>query len=157
MSTAVLTNYHEMARQTVVETGLLKNLTDGLRNVLAWEVKGDDCSRKLSTLLFISQSFKRHLGRLMNLEETDGYMDIVLETKPFLSKKVHALKQEHDRFRYAIRRIVHELKQISPWDGYSLQEIGADLTGLLDRLERHGKKEAELFQEALEQEEGGEG
>jgi hypothetical protein len=157
MSMVLFTNFHEMAQQTSVETGLLKNLTEGLRNVLAWEVQGDDCSRKLSTLLFICQSFKRHLGRLMNLEETDGYMDIVLESKPFWSKKVHALKQEHDRFRYAIRRIVHELKQVAPWDGYALDEICAELAGLLDRLERHGKKEAKLFQEALEQEEGGEG
>jgi hypothetical protein len=157
MSTAMLTNYHEMAQQTTVETGLLQNLCNGLRNVLAWEVQGDDCSRKLSTLLFISQSFKRHLGRLMNLEETDGYMDIVLENKPFLSKKVHALKQEHDRFRYGVRRIVHELKQISPWDGYALDEIGTEFAGLLDRLESHGKKEAELFQDALEQDVGGEG
>ncbi len=157
MPISVVTNYHEMAQQTEVETGLLKNLSAGLRAVLAWEVQGDDFSRKLSTLLFISRSFKRHLGRLMNLEEVEGYMDIVLETKPFLSKKVHSLKQDHDRFRYAIRRIVHELKQVPPWDAGAFADIGEDLANLLDQLERHGKKEAKLFQEALEQEEGGEG
>jgi hypothetical protein len=157
MSVAVFTNHQEIAQQTAVETGLLKNLTDGLRAVLDWEVHGGDYGRKLSTLLFISQSFKRHLGRLMNLEEVDGYMDIVLENKPFWSKKVQALKREHDRFRFAIRRIVQELKQLAAWDVLGFANIEIDLAELLDRLEHHTKKEAKLFQESLEQEEGGEG
>lgn len=157
MSVGTFTNYREIAQQTAVETGLLKNLTDGLRSVLAWEVHGSDYSRKLSTLLFISQSFKRHLGRLMSLEEVDGYMDSVLETKPFLSKKVDALKREHDRLRYGIRCIVEGLKQVSAWDHGAIADIEAALADLLDRLNRHGRKEAKLFQEALEQEEGGEG
>jgi Hemerythrin HHE cation binding domain len=157
MSAAILTDCQEIARQTEVETGLLKNLCDGLRNVLAWEVHDGDCSRKLSSLLFIAQSFKRHLGRLMTLEELNGYMDLVLESKPFLGLKVHALQQEHDRFRYRIRRIVQELKHVSSWDAYALDQIGDDLLSLLDRLERHTKKEARLIQDALGQEEGGEG
>jgi hypothetical protein len=157
MSVGTFTNYREIAQQTAVEASLLKNLTEGLRAVLAWEVQGNDYSRKLSTLLFISQSFKRHLGRLMNLEEVDGYMGTVLENKPFLSKKVHALIREHDRFRYGIRRIVQELKQVSAWDHGAIADIEAALADLLNRLDQHGKKEAKLFQEALEQEEGGEG
>ena len=154
---ALLMNFQEIAQQTLVESNLLKSLVTGLRAALAWEVYGDDCSRKRSTLLFIAKSFQRHLERLMTLEEIDGYMDIVLETKPFLSKAVDSMKEDHDRFRRAASLLVQRLSAASPMDPHALDQIGADLTELLHRLDRHGKKEAKLFQEAFEQEEGGEG
>jgi hypothetical protein len=154
---ALLVDYQEIAQQTLVENNLLKSLLAGLRSALAWEVYGDDCSRKRSTLLFIAKSFQRHLERLMTLEEVDGYMDIVLQTKPFLGKAVDAMKEDHDRFRKGTGTIVERLNVASPLDLCSLDDIGADLAELLNRLERHGKKEAKLFQEAFEQEEGGEG
>jgi hemerythrin-like domain-containing protein len=93
----------------------------------------------------------------MTLEEVDGYMDIVLETKPFLSKSVNCLKQDHEEFRHNTRQIVHRLGTVPPGDYSTFAEICNDLAVLLDRLERHCKKEVKLFQEAFEQEEGGEG
>src|SRR4026207_390753 len=99
MPTILVMDHHELAQQTELESGLLKHLIDGLRAVLAWEVQGDDFSRKLSTMGFVTKSFQRTLERLMTLEEVDGYLDIVLESKPFLSKSVNCLKQDHEEFR----------------------------------------------------------
>ena len=64
---------NDIAQQTVVEDGILKLLVEGLRSALAWKVT-NDFSRKLSSVRFITQSFQRHLERLMALEEYDGYM-----------------------------------------------------------------------------------
>ena len=150
-------DHHELAQQTQVESGLLQHLINGLRAALAWEVRGDDFSRKLSTLRFISGSFQRHLERLMTLEEVDGYMDLVLETKPFLSKSVGCLKQDHEGFRSSTRDVVCRLAIVHPTDPITFAEICDDLAELLNKLETHGRKEVKLFQEAFEQEEGGEG
>jgi hypothetical protein len=150
-------DHYELAQQTMVENGLLKYLTDALRDALAWRVQGDDFSRKLSTLQFISKSLQRHLARLMNLEEVDGYMDIVLESKPSLSKSVRALKHEHEDFREGTQRIVHRLDLVARGDHGTFTDVCDELADFLDRLDEHAMNEAKLFQEALEQEEGGEG
>src|SRR5438105_9463952 len=92
-------NQLNVVRQTLVEKRLLKFLIEGLKNTLAWKVLGEDLSRKLSTLRFITRSFRSHMERLMDVEERDGYMDIVLESHPQLSKAVEDLRQEHEEFR----------------------------------------------------------
>ena len=66
-----------IAKQTEVESGLVKLLIEGLRSTVDWKVHGGDFSRKLSTLRFIVRSFQGHMERLFALEEYDGYMDLV--------------------------------------------------------------------------------
>jgi hypothetical protein len=152
-----LANRHDIAQQTLIESALLQRLVEGLREALAWQIQGDDFSRKLSTVRFISKSFQRHLERLMRLEEVDGYMDIVLEAKPSLSRTVPSLREDHHRFRQMSGQFVRQLEQVTDTDFESFMSTCHELSGLLDDLDRHHKKEAKLFQEAFEQEEGGEG
>jgi hypothetical protein len=59
----------DIAQQISIEHGMLKHITDALRLALGWQMEGDDLSRKLSTVRFISQSLQRHLEHLMALEE----------------------------------------------------------------------------------------
>ena len=153
----LLTNHHDIAQQVHFESGLMNSLLEGLRAILAWKTQGDDYTRKLSTLAFVSKSLRRHLERLMNLEETDGYMDVVLETKPNLSKVVDQLRQEHDRFRHATKRFVRRFEQMSSTDRDTFDRTCEELADFLFRLERHSRREAKLIQETFEQEEGGEG
>src|SRR5438270_13933721 len=97
-------NQFNMIQQTLVEKKLLKVLLEGMKNTLAWKIRGDDRSRKLSTLRFITRSFRSHMERLMDLEERDGYMDVVTEKHPHLSKKVEVLRGEHNEFRQGMAR-----------------------------------------------------
>ena len=157
MLATLLTNHQDIALQIHVETGLLNSLVEGLRAILAWKTQGDDFTRKLSTLAFVSKSLRRHLERLMNLEETDGYMDVVLETKPNLGKVVDHLRQEHDRFRHITKRFVRRFEQMSSTDRGAFDRACDDLSDLLQKLDRHSRREAKLIQETFEQEEGGEG
>ena len=97
------------------------------------------------------------MKHLMALEEKDGYMTDVLESRPELAETVAALRAEHLQFRKSLRGILARLNGLSPNDHDGLAEASSDLTMLLDRLEAHGKKETDLLQEALLTDEGGEG
>jgi len=157
MLATLLTNHQDIAQQIHVESGLMNSLVEGLRAILAWKTQGDDYTRKLSTVAFVSKSLRRHLERLMNLEETDGYMDVVLETKPNLSKVVDHLRLEHERFRHMTKRFVRRFEQMSPTDQDAFDRTCDELADFLQRLDRHSRREAKLIQETFEQEEGGEG
>jgi hypothetical protein len=147
----------DAAQQAQVENDLLKRLVEGLRVALAWEVQADDFSRKLSTLRFITQSFQRHLERLLALEEYDGYMAEVAATSPWLGRRVDSLRGEHGQLREAARRCLHGLEQIAPTDRAEFAGLCNDLDGLLHQVEEHTRKEVALVQEAFEQDGGGEG
>jgi hypothetical protein len=147
----------DVAQQTRVEKGMLQLLIQGLRESLAWKIRGDNISRKLSTLKFITRSFRSHLERLMDLEERDGYMDIVLEKHPHLDKSVEALRHDHDAFRHETGLVVQELDRVSPMDQNALSGICEKVSILLKKVDTHNRKEGDIFQEAFEREEGGEG
>lgn len=147
----------DLAQQTQVEHGLLLLLIEGLRNTLAWKVSGADFARKQSTLRFITQSFQRHLERVLSLEEYDGYMDLVLKASPQLGNTVDALRKEHDQFRAEARRVLHRFEHVSAKDPDGFARTCDELSQLLARVEAHNKKEADLIQEAFARDEGGEG
>jgi hypothetical protein len=157
MSPNLLMSQHEFAQQALVENGLLKSLTEGLRAALAWEASEEEFRRKLSTVRFIFQSFQRHLERLMSLEEVDGYMDSVLADNPHLSKAVAALKEDHVHFRQAAGSIAQRLERVSATEYDRFADICLDAADLLEELDDHTEQEAKLFLEGFEQEEGGEG
>ncbi len=148
---------HEFARQTVLEHGLLKYLAVGLRAAFTWETCDEEHSRKLSTVQFIAKSFERHLERLMTLEEFDGYMDNVLDANPHLSRVVGSLKRDHAWFRQGMRQIATKVDRVSATDHGAFEDICDELAELLERLDEHDDKEAQLFARAFAQEEGGEG
>jgi hemerythrin-like domain-containing protein len=147
---------HEIAEQLVLENSVLNLLIEGLRSALAWKVT-NGFSRKLSSVRFIAQSFQRHLERLMALEEYDGYMVHVEKKAPQLARTVSHLKQEHDAFRTGIRRILHGLDHVSSTDHATFTSLCDELLILLKGLDKHGKKETDLYHEAFEQDAGGEG
>jgi hypothetical protein len=150
-------NQLNIVRQTQVERKMLQSLIEGLRHTMAWQIAGDDLSRKLSTMKFITRSFQSHFERLMELEEKDGYMAIVLEKHPHLTKSVEALRGDHDVFRREMACLVQGLGSVVATDRDKLSAIFDQATVLLKKVDDHNKKEADIFQEAFEREEGGEG
>jgi hemerythrin-like domain-containing protein len=149
--------HDDIAQQTLVEHGLLRHITEALRLTAGRRAEGHDPPRTLSTLRFIAQSFERHLGRLMALEEHDGYMDVVLRTEPRLGKAVDALREEHGQFRGAVGRLARRPGQLSAADPESFAAACDELLVFLDRVDRHSDRESRLVQEALGRDGGGEG
>jgi hypothetical protein len=146
----------DFTQQALLEHAMLRHLIEGLRATLSWQGQ-EDSSRKLSTLRFFTQSFQRHLERLLALEEYDGYLDEVGVSSPWLSRRVDGLRGEHEGLREATRRAVHRLEQGSPLDPAGLDGLCAEVAALLERVEDHSRKEMGLLQETFDRDIGGEG
>jgi hypothetical protein len=97
------------------------------------------------------------MERLMSIEERDGYMDIVIEKQPQLTNSVDALRRQHEGFRQAMSTVTRNLDGVASTDRIALNRIVDQLNALLKEVDEHNKREADLLQEALEREEGGEG
>jgi hemerythrin-like domain-containing protein len=147
----------EIAKQAAIEHEMLKHIAAALRATMQWEPTGDDISRKLGSLRFISQSFRRHLDHVMALEEFDGYMNVVTESYPEYTERTEKLRCDHDRFRVTLGRISYRLERISPADVAGFQETCASLAKLLEEINDHNQRETELIQEAFFDDVGGEG
>lgn len=148
-------DHKAISQQMLIEYELLAHLESALRNLLQWASHGQDLPRKLSSLRFMTQAFQRHLERLMTLEEHDGYMEVVTESRPTFSPKVEALRAEHDTFRRDLRRVTARLDRLTPEDPQPIGQVSDELGSLLSRVEVHGRKEVDLLQESLVQEDGG--
>lgn len=147
----------EIAQQAAIEHEMLKHIAAALRATMQWELTGNDLSRKLGSLRFISQSFQRHLDHVMTLEEYDGYMNAVTESCPQYTERTEKLRRDHDRFREAIGRINYRLEHLSPADVMSFEDNCGSLNQLLDEINDHNQRETELIQEAFLEDVGGEG
>ncbi len=144
-------------QQLLVEHETLAHVTSALRATIGWEYQGVDFKRKLESLRFVGDSFKRHLKHLMELEESDGYMRVVLDSRPELKDEVEVLRREHAQFRTALRGMMGRLRRQETTDHDGFDAVCADFLKLLDKIDEHGKKEIDLLQGALLTDEGGEG
>ena len=147
----------EIAQQAAIEHEMLKHIAAALRATMQWKLTGDDVSRKLGSLRFISQSFQRHLEHVMALEEYDGYMNTVTESYPEFTERTKKLRAEHDRFRETLGRINYRLERSSSTDLAAFEDNCARLNELLEEINDHNQRETALFQEAFLEDVGGEG
>ena len=147
----------EIAQQAAIEHEMLKHIAAALRATMQWKLTGDDVSRKLGSLRFISQSFQRHLEHVMALEEYDGYMNVVTESYPEFTDRTTKLRAEHDRFRETLDRINYRLDRLSPAEAAKFDQACAQLNQLLDDINDHNQRETALIQAAFLEDVGGEG
>jgi hypothetical protein len=140
-----------------VEHKILEHVKAALRLTLDWNVPAVGLPRKLSSVRFTFQSFERHLRRLMKLEESGGYMNIVGEHKPNMQDQAESLLGDHEFFRTALSAIAPSIDNLADDDQAPFQDVCRQIGGLLDRVDAHDRKEVELLQEALLCDECGEG
>ena len=148
---------HTQVNAAWMEHQILDHVKQALRVTLGWKAPSVGMSRKLSSLQFTLQSFQRHLERVMDLEERDGYMVLVAETKPNMHFKVERLEQEHRQFRNTMQHLVPIVEALSEYQSDEFENICGEIGTLLDRIDRHDMEEIELLQEAFLLDEGGEG
>lgn len=146
-----------IAAQTLMEHRTLEYVKQALRVTLQWDVDSVGPERKLSSVRFIAESLQRHLARLMELEESGGYMQAVVEEKPHLADQIVRLRADHEAFR-------RELAAMSPhiWDDGvladdELRQVGDSLLKFLGQLDEHDRRETNLIQIAFCEDDGGEG
>ena len=140
-----------------MEHQILDHAKQALRVTLGWKVPSVGLPRKLSSLQFTLQSFQRHLERIMELEEQDGYMVMVAETKPNMHFRVERLERDHDKFRRTMRRLLPVVEALNEYQCEEFETVCGEIAAFLDRIDRHDAEEINLLQEALLMDEGGEG
>jgi len=155
MSCAVKSDH--AIEQCEIEHKSLNHIKAAMCVTLNWRVPSVGIARKLSSVHFTFMSFRRHLERLMALEEEGGYMSIVREVKPHWCSRVEILRNEHDEFRVDLDKFTREIESLRPDDPEPLQATCQQVRALLRRVDRHDQCEGELLQEALTLDEGGEG
>src|SRR3990170_1471659 len=92
-----------VASTSLIEHQVLNHVKQALRVTLEWDAPVVSLPRKLSSLQFTIKSFRRHLERVMSIEEEGGYLDDVAAAKPNLQPRIESLSRDHARFRARIR------------------------------------------------------
>jgi hemerythrin-like domain-containing protein len=140
-----------------MEHQILDHVKQALRVTINWEAPVVSMPRKLSSLQFTIKSFKRHFDRVMSVEEEGGYMNEVIESKPYLQNRIENLEREHNVFRARLKTLIPQLNGIKEWEEPRFEQVCQDLRQLLDDVDRHDLAESELLQESLMMDDGGEG
>mgnify|MGYP006331489915 CR=1 FL=1 len=145
------------AQASYMEHQILDHVKRALRVTLDWRAPSIAVSRKMSSVQFTTKSFTRHLLRMMDLEETDGYMNVVREQKPHLEHRVKKLERQHAQFRGYLDELQPEVAALTALPEDQFEYVCSRIVELLDRVDQHDLEEIELLQETLLCDEGGEG
>jgi hemerythrin-like domain-containing protein len=140
-----------------MEHQILEHVKQALRVTIHWEAPVVSMPRKLSSLQFTIKSFKRHLERVISIEEEGGYMNEVVDAKPYLQNRIDRLERDHNTFRNRLRKLTSELNDVKEWEEPRFDQLCEELRKLLDDVDRHDLGEVELLQESLLLDDGGEG
>jgi len=154
-----MTTLHDpsIASTSWIEHQVLGHIKQALLVTLDWHAPVVSMPRKRSSLQFTMKSFRRHLERVMSIEEEGGYLDEFADAKPNLQTRIDRLNGDHQRFRSRIRQIVVELDQLTEWEEEAFDSLCQEIRQLLRDVDRHNAEEIELLQESLLLDEGGEG
>lgn len=145
------------AQASCLEHQILDHVKQALRVTLQWKAPAFGLSRKISSVQFTTKSFMRHLERMMELEEEEGYMDAVRQQKPNMQHRIERLERQHEEFRELIEELKPEVAVLNVLPAARAQVICHRLVDLLNRVDQHDLEEIELLQQALVCDEGGEG
>src|SRR5262245_26042604 len=145
------------AQASQIEHQILDHVKQALRVTLDWKAPTFGLPRKMSSVQFTTKSFARHLPRMMDLEECDGYLAVVAEEKPNLDGRIKRLARDHAHFRNRLEELEPEIDALTALPEDQFEFICSEIADLLDRVDEHDVEEIELIQETLLLDEGGEG
>lgn len=146
-----------VAQASQLEHQILDHVKQALRITLEWKAPAISMPRKMSSVQFTMKSFARHLKRMLELEERDGYLAVVLEEKPNLDGRIKRLKQEHREFQKRLEDLGPEISSLTVLPEDQFEYVCSQIAELLDRVDQHDVAEIELIQDTLMHDEGGEG
>jgi hemerythrin-like domain-containing protein len=140
--------YRLISQEMLLEHEVLARLSDALRTAVGWNQHGDQ-AQKLSSVKFLAESFERHLERMLELEEQNGYMDAVETNFPQFRPQVADFRRQHGEFRRWIGDLLTRLGQNTDLASSGTDLLFEDLSSLLDQIDRHNKQEMGLLQEVI--------
>jgi hypothetical protein len=137
-----------ISQQTLLEHEVVARLTEALRTAVGWNQHGD-LSRKLSSVEYLTQSFERHVERMFELEEHDGYIDHVEQSLPQFAAQVAGFRNEHAAFRRQIAELLGQLAHSASMSSEEADLLLGRMQVLLDDIDNHNKREMNLLEEIL--------
>ena len=140
----------------VGESDAVQNLKAALKAAISWDVKAVGMQRKVQGVRFVIEALERHLEKLMDLEEHEGCLAWVGETKPNLQTLASALCAEHERFRIRLKEIVPRWEAAALLQNDEFNDLCDSVRSFLAAVERHESRERDLMYSALCDDEGGE-
>ncbi len=151
------TDLRAIAQASQVEHQILDHVKQALRITLEWKAPTVSMPRKMSSVQFTVKSFARHLRRMMDLEERDGYLTVVVEEKPNLDTRIKRLQRDHRDFRKLLEEMEPAIASLTALPEAQFDDVCSQISELLDRVDQHDLAEIELLQDTLLHDEGGEG
>lgn len=142
------------ASQSWMEHEALEHIKRALRVTINWQSPAISYQRKRQSVQFALESFARHLERLMDIEEEDGYLRMVVESKPSKAKQIAKLRAEHNLFRDRTGEMLDEIDSLGDWEAAEFERICTDIGQLLDDIDCHDRAEINLLQDAMLLDEG---
>jgi hemerythrin-like domain-containing protein len=115
---------------------------------VGWSQHGDQ-SHKLSSVQFLAESFQRHLERMLELEEQQGYMGAIEAGFPQFQGQVADFRRQHDQFRRWVQGLLLRLSQSDNLTSSEADLLFEDVASLLDQIDRHNKQEMNLLEEVI--------
>ena len=140
-----------------MEHQVFEHIKQALLVTLNWHAPTVSMPRKLSSLQFTIKSFQRHFERVISIETEGGYMDDVVDAKPYMQDRIDQLARDHVRFRERLRKLMPELNDIKEWEEPRFEHVCDELRELIADVDRHNAQEVELLQESMLVDDGGEG
>jgi chromosome segregation ATPase len=145
------------AQAAYLEHQILDHLKKALRVTLDWQAPTVSLPRKMSSVQFTMKSFFRHLNRMMDLEERDGYMAAVVERNPNSDARVRRLQRDHASFRKTLDELKPEINAMTALTEEQFDAVCRQVADLLACVDLHDVNEIELLQETMLCDSGGEG
>jgi hemerythrin-like domain-containing protein len=140
--------YRLLSEQMLKEHEVLARLSDSLRTAIRWGQHGD-LSRKLAAVQFLTESFQRHLERMLELEEQGGYLEMLEKSHPQFQSRAATFREEHQQFRESTQRLLRGMGQSIVPTQSDVESHFNELTALLEKIDTHNKRELDLLQEMI--------
>jgi hypothetical protein len=150
-------DFHSHYERARAERTLVQHVKNALRITIDWDSQAVGVPRKLTSVRFSTLSLERHFQRLMDMEDDAGYMVVVSQEKPNLCERANRLRGQHDELRGRIRSVLPMINGVPENDDGGLDAVCSVLRDLLNDIESQEHQENELLQQALAEDEGGEG
>lgn len=140
------------------EQTILGHVREALRLAMKARLNEETAERWHERICFLTDSFARHLARMFAIEETDAYMELVLDCPTSVTaERAKQLLREHDILLTSLNDLLAEARLTSPRNLANLHRIRQSLHGFLIRLQKHQRRESELWLDSYLVDIGGEG
>jgi len=96
-----------------------------------------------------------HLERNFAAQESDGYLDHLLEVRPSLAPQVESIRHEHDEIMSMSRRLAADLKTAGPDDRLLVADACARVQRFMAVAGQHEQRENMITLFAFNQDIGG--